>query len=286
MQHRIKPFLDIIRFDKPVGTLLLLWPTLGALWIASGGVPSTSLLAIFIGGTFLMRSAGCIINDLADRKIDGGVDRTHARPLVTGSLSVNQAIGFFIVLCLAAFALVLLTNSLTIMLSVAALVSACAYPFMKRYTHLPQLVLGLAFSFGIPMAFSAELGELPSALWLLFLANLLWTVAYDTEYAMVDREDDLKIGVKSTAILLGDADKLVIGVLQGMSLLAMHMAGARFELGLYYNTCLVIAAALFVYQQWLIKTRSPEGCFKAFKHNNWVGMVLFLGIASHYYFTV
>jgi 4-hydroxybenzoate polyprenyltransferase len=157
---------------------------------------------------------------------------------------------------------------------------------MKRYTHLPQLVLGLAFSFSIPMAFSAELGELPSALWLLFLANLLWTVAYDTEYAMVDREDDLKIGVKSTAILLGDADKLVIGVLQGMSLLAMYMAGARFELGLYYNTCLVIAAALFVYQQWLIKTRSPEGCFKAFKHNNWVGMVLFVGIASHYYFTV
>ena len=286
MQHRIKPFLDIIRFDKPVGTLLLLWPTLGALWIASGGVPSASLLAIFIAGTFLMRSAGCIINDLADRNIDGGVNRTHARPLVIGSLSVNQAIGFFVLLCLAAFVLVLLTNSLTIMLSVAALVSASAYPFMKRYTHLPQLVLGLAFSFGIPMAFSAELGELPTPLWLLFLANLMWTVAYDTEYAMVDREDDLKIGVKSTAILLGDADKLVIGILQAMSLLAMYMAGARFELGLYYNACLVIAAALFVYQQWLIKMRSPEGCFKAFKHNNLVGMVLFLGIASHYYFTV
>lgn len=286
MQTQIKAYLDIIRFDKPVGTFLLLWPTLGALWIASSGAPSISLLAIFIAGTFLMRSAGCIINDLADREIDGDVNRTHARPLVTGSINVNQAIGFFIVLCLAAFALVLLTNSLTIMLSVVALVAASAYPFMKRYTHLPQLMLGVAFSFGIPMAFSAETGELPAPLWLLFLANLLWTVAYDTEYAMVDREDDLKIGVKSTAILLGDADKLVIGILQGMSLLALYMAGVRFELGLYYTFGLAIAAALFVYQHWLIKTRAPAACFKAFKHNNWVGMVIFFGIASHYYFTV
>ena len=284
MQNRLKPFLEIIRFDKPIGTLLLLWPTLCALWIASSGVPSPLLLAIFISGAFLMRSAGCIINDLADRDIDGAVNRTHARPLVTGSLSVNQAIGFFIALCTAAFGLVLLTNSLTIILSVAALFAASAYPFMKRYTHLPQVVLGIAFSFSIPMAFAAALGTLPSALWLLFLANLLWTVAYDTQYAMVDRADDLKIGVKSTAILLGDADRLVIGILQGMSLLALYMAGARFELGVYYNAALAVAAVLFIYQQWLIKERAPAACFSAFKHNNWVGLVLFLGVVSHYHF--
>ncbi|MCL4106061.1 UNVERIFIED_CONTAM: hypothetical protein GTU68_058367 [Idotea baltica] len=233
-----------------------------------------------------MRSAGCIINDLADRNVDGDVSRTQSRPLVTGSISVNQAIGFFTVLCLAAFVLVLLTNALTIMLSIAALVAASAYPFMKRYTHMPQLVLGVAFSFGIPMSFSAVTGELPAPLWLLFLANLLWTVAFDTEYAMVDRDDDLKIGIKSTAILLGDADKLVIGILQGMSLLALYMAGARFELGPYFDACLVVAAGLFIYQQWLIKTRAPVNCFRAFKHNNWVGMTVFLGIASHYYLSV
>ncbi len=286
MTQKFKAALQLIRFDKPIGTYLLLWPTLGALWIAAEGIPSYPLLAIFIAGTFLMRSAGCIINDLADRKVDGAVARTQGRPLVTGVLSSNEAITLFIVFCLCAFVLVLFTNTLTIMLSLGAMLIASAYPFAKRYTNLPQIVLGAAFSCGIPMAFAAQRNELPRALWLLFLGNLLWTIAYDTQYAMVDREDDAKIGIKSTALLFGDADRLIIGILQGMSLLAMFMAGARFELGLYYNLALAIAAALFTYHQYLIKEREVAACFKAFRHNNWVGMVIFIGIVLNYQFSV
>jgi len=286
MTQKFKAALQLIRFDKPIGTYLLLWPTLGALWIAAEGIPGYSLLAIFIVGTFLMRSAGCIINDLADRKVDGAVARTQERPLVTGALSANEAITLFIVFCLCAFALVLFTNTLTIMLSLAAMLIASAYPFAKRFTNLPQVVLGAAFSFGIPMAFAAQRNELPSALWLLFLGNLLWTVAYDTQYAMVDRDDDAKIGIKSTALLFGDADRLIIAVLQGMSLLAMFMAGARFELGLYYNLALAVAATLFAYHQYLIKEREVAACFKAFRHNNWVGMAIFIGIVLNYQFSV
>jgi len=285
MTQKFKAALQLIRFDKPIGTYLLLWPTLGALWITARGVPSYSLLAIFVIGTFLMRSAGCIINDLADRNVDGAVARTQGRPLVTGALSGNEAIGLFIAFCLCAFVLVLFTNSLTIMLSLGAMSIASAYPFAKRYTNLPQIVLGVAFSFGIPMAFSAQRNALPTALWLLFLGNLLWTIAYDTQYAMVDREDDARIGIRSTAILFGDADRLVIGILQGMSVLAMYMAGTRFELGLYYNLGLGIAATLFVYHQYLIREREVSACFKAFRHNNWVGLVIFLGIVLHYTFS-
>jgi len=274
--------LQLIRFDKPIGTLLLLWPTLWALWLAAQGVPDFHLLVIFLAGTFLTRSAGCIVNDLADRKLDGAVARTSARPLVTGAVSVREALVFFTVLMLLAFVLVLFTNALTIALSLVAVLLASTYPFMKRYTQLPQLVLGAAFSWGIPMAFAAQRGTLPPALWLLYLGNLLWTVAYDTAYAMVDREDDLKVGIKSSAILFGRYDRLMIGLLQLGCLLCLYLAGRAFGLGQFYVGGLVVAAVLFGYQQYLIRERRQEECFKAFLHNNWVGMAIFVGLALDY----
>jgi 4-hydroxybenzoate polyprenyltransferase len=279
---KMKALLQLIRFDKPIGTLLLLWPTLWALWIAAQGVPPPGLLAIFVVGTFLTRSAGCIINDLADRKVDGAVARTNARPLVTGAVTEREAVTLFLLLMLLAFVLVLFTNTLTIALSFVAVLLAASYPFMKRYTHLPQLVLGAAFSWGIPMAFTAQLGELPAASWLLYLGNLLWTVVYDTKYAMVDRDDDIQVGIKSTAILFGRHDRLIIGLLQAACLLMLYLAGSAFSLGGYYHLALLITAALFVYHQYLIRHRRPEDCFRAFLHNNWVGMVIFAGIALHY----
>ncbi|MCB1687369.1 MAG: 4-hydroxybenzoate octaprenyltransferase [Halioglobus sp.] len=274
--------LQLIRFDKPIGTLLLLWPTLCALWLAAQGVPELRLLVIFILGTFLMRSAGCIVNDLADRNLDGGVARTNARPLVTGAVTVPEALLLFLVLMLLAFMLVLFTNTFTVQLSLVAVALASTYPFMKRYTHLPQLALGAAFSWGIPMAFAAQAGALPNALWFLFLGNLLWTVAYDTAYAMVDREDDLRVGIKSSAILFGRYDRLAIGALQAACLVAFYLAGRGFELGAIFNGSLLVAAALFVYQQRLIRERQPAACFRAFLHNNWVGMVIFLGVVMDY----
>jgi 4-hydroxybenzoate polyprenyltransferase len=279
---RIRALLQLIRFDKPIGTLLLLWPTLWALWIAANGVPDPKLLAIFIAGTFLTRSAGCIINDLADRHLDGAVARTNNRPLVTGAVSVRDARLLFVVLMLLAFLLILFTNPLTVALSIPAVLLASSYPFMKRYTHLPQLVLGAAFSWGIPMAFAAQLGELPPALWLLYLGNLLWTVIYDTKYAMVDREDDLKIGIKSSAILFGKHDRLIIAVLQVLCLVALYLAGQAFGLGSIYQWSLLLVAALFCYHQYLIRERDPAACFRAFLHNNWVGMTVFFGIALDY----
>jgi 4-hydroxybenzoate polyprenyltransferase len=278
----VKALLALIRFDKPIGTLLLLWPTLTALWIAADGVPSPKLLLIFILGTFLMRSAGCIVNDLADRHLDGGVKRTQGRPLVTGQVSVLQARVLFVVLCLAAFGLVLLTNALTVLLSVFGLLLAATYPFMKRFTHWPQAVLGAAFSWAIPMAFAAQQAELPSALWLLYVANLLWTVVYDTEYAMVDRDDDLKIGIKSTAVLFGEADRLVIGALQGLTVLAWLLAGQRFGLGAPWFLAVAAAACLFAWHQVMIRERQREACFRAFRHNNWVGLLLYLGAVAHF----
>lgn len=274
--------LQLIRFDKPIGTMLLLWPTLWALWIAAGGTPDLKLLVIFSLGTFLTRSAGCVINDLADRHLDGSVARTSTRPLVTGAVSEKQAVILFLVLMLLAFVLVLFTNTLTISLSLVAVLLASAYPFMKRYTYLPQLVLGAAFSWGIPMAFAAQREELPAALWLIYLGNLLWTVAYDTKYAMVDRDDDVKVGIKSTAILFGRHDRLVVALLQITCLAALYLAGRAFDLGNYYSVALLVSAGLFGYHQYLIRERQPEACFRAFLHNNWVGMVIFAGIAAHY----
>ena len=276
--------LQLMRFDKPIGTLLLLWPTLWALWIAAGGMPDAKLLLIFLLGTFLMRSAGCIVNDLADRHWDGSVERTRTRPLVTGAVTVTQARILFAVLCLASFGLVLLTNTLTVLLSVGGLLLASSYPFMKRFTYWPQVVLGAAFSWAIPMAFAAQQGELPSALWLLYIANLLWTMVFDTQYAMVDRDDDLRVGIKSTAILFGEADRPVLAALQLLCLLALFLAGQRFGLGGIYYFSLVAVALLFGYHQHLIRSRDRDACFRAFRHNNWVGLVIFMGIALHYAF--
>ncbi len=279
---KTRAMLQLIRFDRPIGTLLLLWPTLWALWIAAEGVPDFDLLVIFVLGTFLTRSAGCIVNDLADRHIDGAVARTNGRPLVTGAVSEKEALLLFFALMLLAFGLVLLTNILTIGLSIVAVLLASTYPFMKRYTHLPQVVLGLAFSWGIPMAFTAQLNQLPPALWLLFLGNLWWIVAYDTKYAMVDRQDDLLAGVKSTAILFGNYDRLAVAILQLLCLLTLYLAGREFSLGLYFNLSLIVAAAMFVYQQYLIRNRDRDACFKGFLHNNWVGLAIFVGIVLHY----
>lgn len=276
---RFGAYLQLIRFDRPIGTLLLLWPTLWALWLAADGAPPVKLLVIFSVGTLLMRSAGCAMNDLADRNLDGSVARTRGRPLVTGTVSPNEALLVCATLGLLAFVLVLFTNTLTILLSFAGAGLAACYPFLKRYTHLPQLVLGAAFSWGIPMAFAAVTNALPPSLWLLFVANLLWTVAYDTVYAMVDREDDLKVGIKSTAILFGELDRHIVAALQALTLLAMILLGRRFELGWVFFLSVAVAAGLFLYQLALIRQRKPEQCFKAFLNNNWVGAAVFAGIA-------
>ena len=281
-QPKFQALLQLIRFDKPIGTLLLLWPTLWALWIAADGMPDWDLLIIFTLGTFLMRSAGCVINDLADRHWDGDVGRTSQRPLVTGAVSATEARLLFIGLLAAAFVLVLFTNPLTVKLSFIAVALASTYPFMKRYTNLPQVVLGAAFSWSIPMAFAAQTGDLPANLWLLYLANLLWTMAYDTKYAMVDREDDLTVGIKSTAILFGQHDRLIIGLLQTTFLILMVIAGDRFSLHMPYYAALVGAAALCVYHQYLIRKRERDACFKAFLHNNWVGAVIFAGLVLNF----
>lgn len=275
---KLPAFKQLMRLDRPIGILLLLWPTLGALWLASEGFPQLDLLLIFALGTVVMRSAGCCINDFADAKIDGHVARTTQRPLATGELSRREALQAFIALSLLGFGLVLLTNRFTILLSFGAIAVAALYPFMKRLTNLPQLVLGIAYSFGILMAFSAATNEIPPAAYLLFIANCLWTTAYDTQYAMVDREYDLKIGVKSTAVLFGSADTLIIGLLQGLVILAWWLAGYRFGLDWPYFAGVIAAAVLFIYHQTLIRDRLPEPCFKAFLHNRWVGLVMFLGV--------
>ncbi len=279
---KVSALLRLIRWDRPIGSLLLLWPVLWGLWIAAEGLPDTDLLIIFCVGTVLMRSAGCIINDLADRNFDGSVTRTRTRPLVTGDVTVPEALAFFFVLCLLAFGLVLMTNLMTVLLSIPALLLASSYPLMKRYTHLPQVVLGLAFSWSIPMAFAAQRAELPSALWLLFTGNLLWTVVYDTKYAMVDRADDLEIGVKSTAILFGESDRSLIAVLQVLCLTALALAGRQFNLQWPFYLSLLVAAGLFGYHLYLIRHRDEAACFRAFKHNSWVGFSIFLGIAASY----
>lgn len=273
---------QITRMDKPIGTYLLLWPTFWALWVAASGTPPFMILAIFALGVFVMRSAGCVINDFADRKVDGHVKRTSQRPLVSGAMSSQQAIMLFGFLIGIAFGLVLMLSWYTIALSVVALVLAASYPFMKRYTHLPQVVLGAAFSWGMIMAFAELEGKVPLVAWLLFAANLLWTVAYDTMYAMVDRDDDLKIGVKSTAILFGEYDKRIVGFLQMLTLALLFTVGEILAFGWPYQVSLVIAAGLFCYQQMLIADRNREQCFTAFLNNHWVGLIVFVGIFVEY----
>ena len=275
-------FALLMRIDKPIGTFLLLWPALWALWIAGKGQPSVYVTIVFVLGVILMRSAGCIVNDYADRNIDGMVSRTQYRPLATGAISSRQAMTIFFMLCLVAFGLVLTLNGLTIGLSFGAVVLAILYPFMKRYTYMPQAFLGLAFGWSVPMAFAAQTNALPDVAWLLLTATVLWATAYDTMYAMVDREDDLQIGVKSTAILFGDADRLIIGAVQGTFILTMMIVGNKLELGIYYYLGLSAATGLMVYQQYLIRDREPDQCFKAFLNNHWLGLVVFAGIVLNY----
>lgn len=271
-------FKQITRMDKPIGTYLLLWPTYWALWVASDGIPSLHLFLVFSLGVFVMRSAGCVINDFADRKVDGQVQRTEQRPLITGLLTAKEAIIIFVLLLFLALLLVLTLDAYTIQLSFVAVFLATLYPFMKRYTNLPQVVLGAAFSWGMIMAFAQAYGSIPTIAWLLFFANLLWTVAYDTMYAMVDRDDDLEIGVKSTAILFGKHDKRVVGLLQISALALLYSVGELLAFGWPYHLSLIISAGFFSYQQMLITNRERAKCFQAFINNHYVGLIIFLGI--------
>ena len=271
-------YLQLMRMDRPIGTFLLLWPTLWALWLAGHGDPDSDIVVIFIVGTFLMRAAGCVINDFADRNFDHQVARTQNRPMATGKISSRSALSLFAVLLLLAFALVLLLNGQTIALAFGGVAIAVFYPFVKRFSNLPQFVLGLAFSWGIPMAYTALTGVLPIEAWVVFLANFLWTVAYDTQYAMVDRDDDLKAGIKSTAILFGKWDNTIIGCLQLASLWILYLLGQDLGLDWHFQAGLGLAACFGVYQQYLCKDRERENCFRAFLNNNWFGAMIFIGI--------
>ena len=280
--NKLDAYIRLMRLDKPVGIYLLLWPTLWALIMAAGGLPAIEITLIFVAGVVIMRSAGCIINDYADRKVDGAVDRTSSRPLVTGEATEKEALGLFAFLIVIAFGLVLLLNWQTIALSVVALLLASSYPFMKRYTHLPQVVLGAAFGWAIPMAFMAINETVPIWGWMLFAANLSWTVAYDTMYAMVDRNDDVKIGIKSTAILFGRFDKAIIVVLQVLTLVLLTATGLLISANWPYYLALGISAGLFVRQYFQIRLRQRNDCFKAFLENHYVGLIITLGLLANY----
>ena len=274
-------YLQLMRVEKPIGTLLLLWPTWWALWLAAEGVPPLSMLLVFTAGVILMRSAGCVINDYADRHWDGAVERTRQRPLACGAVTEREALQLFGLLLLLAAALLVFLNWQTVMLSVVAVVLAAVYPFMKRYTHLPQLVLGAAFSWGMPMAFMAIQLQLPPLVWLLYGANLLWTVAYDTYYALVDRPDDVNVGIKSTAILFGRYAFSIILLLQVAVIVLLCVVGLLAQLHSVYFICLALVAGCFVYQFYLAR-QSRHGCFSAFLHNHYVGLLVFAGIALSY----
>jgi len=280
--ERLSLYGKLIRIDRPIGILLLLWPTLWALWIAGEGSPDWHLVVIFSLGVFLMRSAGCAINDYADRDIDGHVERTKQRPIAAGLIKPKEALWVFVVLSLTAFALVLFLDWKTVAMSFVAVFLAATYPFMKRYTHLPQVVLGAAFGWAVPMAFMAQTGSVPPVAWLLYAATVIWVVIYDTQYAMVDREDDLKIGVKSTAILFGRFDLLIISLLQAVMLGMLLVVGIWIEAKGAYLLGLVAAMGLFMYQQRIIRNRDPAACFAAFLNNNYFGMAIFIGLMLDY----
>ena len=295
MKNHLKPGIDwkyvrqrayqyavLARLHKPIGIFLLLWPTLWALWIAAEGVPHLGVLTVFVLGVILMRSSGCVINDYADREIDPRVNRTKDRPIAAGKVSADEAMLLFMALCFGAFLLVLTMNTFTILLSLGGVMLAGIYPFMKRYTHMPQVVLGMAFGWAVPMAFAAQTNSVPKIAWLLYVVTVLWAVIYDTMYAMADRMDDMKIGVKSTAILFGEADKVIIGILQAMMLFALYLIGEQAQLGDSYSIAIAIAAALMMYQQYLIRYRQPALCISAFLNNNWLGAAVFIGIVVSY----
>ena len=281
---RLRDYASLMRLDKPIGIFLLLWPTLWALLIASGGNPDPKVLLIFVAGVVLMRSAGCVINDYADREFDRHVSRTQNRPLTAGRVTTKEARVLFVILCLFAFVLVLQLNLLTVGLSVIGVLLAAIYPFLKRVTHLPQVFLGIAFGWSVPMAFAAQTGSVPQIAWLMFVATVLWATVYDTLYAMVDREDDRVLGLKSTAILFGESDRQIIGMLQMMLLVSLLMIGHQAELGLIYYLGVLLAAGFSGWQQYLIRFREREACFRAFLNNNWFGAVIFLGILFDYMF--
>lgn len=281
-KDRLVQYYYLVRLDKPVGILLLLWPVLWALWIAAEGSPDLDVLIIFILGVIVMRSAGCVINDLADRNLDRHIPRTSNRPITSSKVKPLEAIGLIIALLSCALLLVLNLNSLTFKLSFVAVVLAIIYPFMKRVTYLPQAFLGLAFAWSIPMTFAAQTNTVPEIAWLIFITTVLWAVVYDTMYAMVDKENDIKIGIKSTAILFDDADRIIIGSIQLMILFSQLLIGAKLDLGRYYYAGIAIASLLSIYQQYLIKDRIPENCFRAFLNNQWYGMAVFAGLYLNY----
>ncbi|MEM7195891.1 MAG: 4-hydroxybenzoate octaprenyltransferase [Pseudomonadota bacterium] len=278
MRKTIEPYLKLMRIDRPIGTFLLLWPTLWALWLAGNGQPDPTIVLWFVLGTFVMRSAGCVINDYADRDFDRHVDRTQARPLTRGDISERQALTLFVALLCIALFIVLQLNSFTFWFALLAVPIAASYPFFKRITHLPQLVLGVAFSWGIPMAYAALTESVPFEAWLLFAANFSWIVAYDTQYAMADREDDIKVGIKSTAILFGRHDNLIIGGLHGLCLLLLLWLGVERDFSYHYYLGLAAAACFAIYQQTLCRDRDRQRCFQAFLNNIWFGAMVFAGL--------
>jgi 4-hydroxybenzoate polyprenyltransferase len=280
--QKLPHFVALTRLDRPIGIYLLLWPMLWALWFAAKGTPNLDVLFIFVLGTTLTRSAGCAINDYADRDFDGHVERTRNRPLATGALSSHEALMATVLLMLIAFILVLFTNPLTISLSFIAALLAVAYPFAKRYTYLPQVVLGAAFGFAIPMAYAAQINSVPAQAWWLFATAVVWAVAYDTLYAIADRPDDLKIGVKSSAILFGRYELLIVGVLQVLVLIALGVIGANAGRGPIYYSGLTVASGFVIYQLWMCRHREPEKCVQAFLNNSWMGMTIFIGLALDY----
>ncbi len=282
IKDRLSQYYYLTRLHRSIGIFLLLWPMLWALWIASAGKPDIGVALIFIAGVVLMRSAGCVINDYADRQIDAQVARTQQRPIATGKVTPKEALGVFAVLIIMAFGLVLLTNRFTIMLSVGGVVLAVIYPFMKRHTHLPQVVLGMAFAWSVPMVYAAQTNAINQVAWLIYTITVVWTVIYDTFYAMVDREDDLKIGVKSTAILFGDADRVILFILQLLMFLGLLLLGQQAKLQWPYYLGMAVAACFALYQQYLIRRREPPACFAAFLNNNWLGLVLFVGVVASF----
>ena len=281
---QVRNYGKLMRVDKPIGIWLLMWPTLWALWLAGEGAPDQGLFLVFMAGVFVMRSAGCVLNDFVDRKIDPYVERTRTRPLATGAVAPYEALTLFVALALIAIGLATMLNTPAQILAVVAAALAVAYPFIKRYVSIPQFVLGAAFGWACPMAFAAQTGQTPELAWLVFGTALIWAVIYDTFYAMVDREDDRKLGVKSTALLFGDVDLFVIAGLQALMILALLLVGYRAGLSNWYYASVAIAAGLMAYHLWLARERKPEACFEAFLKNHYIGMVIFIGIVLHYTF--
>ena len=282
---QLRNYAKLMRIDKPIGIWLLMWPTLWALWLAGEGHPDQWLFVVFLLGVFIMRSAGCVFNDYVDRKIDPYVERTRTRPIACGAVAPAEALVLFLALSLIAIGLATMLNRPARLLAIVAAGLTIAYPFIKRVVSIPQFVLGAAFGWAVPMAFAAQTGETPQLAWLVFGAALVWAVIYDTFYAMVDREDDRKVGVKSTALLFGEVDLFVIAGLQLLMLVALSFVGLRAELGFWYFASVVGTAALMAYHQWLARDRQPAGCFAAFSHNHTIGLVIFIGIVLHYAFT-